>query len=78
LIAFNGGLVHAGSANRTDRLRRCSHAYFTRPWCRPQWDIPRSLSTEVRNTLSDEQKRLFGFGAGTQWYDSATHEARHD
>jgi len=78
LIAFNGGLVHAGSANTTDKMRRCVHAYFTRPWCRPQWDFPRSLSPEVTLTLSADQKKLFGYGAGTQWYDYRTDEARHD
>jgi ectoine hydroxylase-related dioxygenase (phytanoyl-CoA dioxygenase family) len=78
LIAFNGGLIHAGSANRTERMRRCVHAYFTRPWCRPQWDLPRSLSPDVIATLSEDQKKLFGFGGGTQWYDYETDETRHD
>jgi ectoine hydroxylase-related dioxygenase (phytanoyl-CoA dioxygenase family) len=78
LIAFNGGLVHAGSANTTDTMRRCVHAYFTRPWCRPQWDFPRSLSSDVIAALSADQKKLFGFGGGTQWYDYRTDAAHHD
>jgi ectoine hydroxylase-related dioxygenase (phytanoyl-CoA dioxygenase family) len=76
LIAFNGGLVHAGSANRTEKLRRCLHAYYTRPWCRVQWDYTRSLTPDVVATLSADQRKLFGFEAGTQWYDAATDEVR--
>jgi ectoine hydroxylase-related dioxygenase (phytanoyl-CoA dioxygenase family) len=74
LIAFNGGLVHAGSANMTQGWRRCLHAYFTRVWAKPQWDFPRSFSPEIVATLSDEQKRLFGFGANPQRYDSGADE----
>jgi ectoine hydroxylase-related dioxygenase (phytanoyl-CoA dioxygenase family) len=78
LIAFNGGLWHAGSQNRTDKPRRAIHAFYHRSWVRPQWDYPRSLSPEVVATMTDEQKRLFGFGARPQWYDYQTDEVKHD
>jgi ectoine hydroxylase-related dioxygenase (phytanoyl-CoA dioxygenase family) len=71
LIAFNGGAVHAGSANTTDQPRRCLHAYFCRAWVRPHWDFRRSLTADVVAQLSEEQKRLFGFYAGPPWYDAA-------
>jgi ectoine hydroxylase-related dioxygenase (phytanoyl-CoA dioxygenase family) len=74
LIAFNGGLVHAGSANTTPGWRRCLHAYFTRVWAKPQWDFPRSLSADVVATLSEEQKRLFGFGVNPQRYHARADE----
>jgi ectoine hydroxylase-related dioxygenase (phytanoyl-CoA dioxygenase family) len=74
LIAFNGGLVHAGSANTTQGWRRCLHAYFTRVWAKPQWDLPRCLPEEITATLSDEQKRLFGFGTNPQVYDLSHNE----
>ena len=51
-------------------------ARSSRPWCRPQWDYPRSLTPDVVATLSEEQKKLFGFYGGTQWYDATTHEAK--
>jgi ectoine hydroxylase-related dioxygenase (phytanoyl-CoA dioxygenase family) len=73
LIAFNGGLWHAGSRNHTDRPRRAIHAFFHKPWIRPQWDYPRSLSPEIVNLMSEEQKRLFGFYSRAQWYDIQTH-----
>lgn len=74
LIAFNGGLWHAGSQNKTDRPRRALHTFYHKPWIRPQWDYPRSLSPAVVAQMSEDQKRLFGFYAGTQWYDYQTNE----
>jgi ectoine hydroxylase-related dioxygenase (phytanoyl-CoA dioxygenase family) len=72
LIAYNGGLWHAGSQNKTDKPRRAIHAFFSRPWVRPQWDYPRSLSPDVIAGLTEEQKRLFGFYAQAGWYDYKT------
>ncbi len=76
LIAFNGGLWHAGSQNKTDKPRRAIHAFYHRAWLRPQWDYPRSLSPEVVETMTDEQKRLFGFYARPQWYDWQSDEVK--
>lgn len=78
LIAFNGGLCHAGSQNKTDKPRRAIHAFYHRPWARPQWDYPRSLSPEVVASMTDEQKRLFGFRSRPQWYDWQTDEVKRD
>src|SRR5206468_7796212 len=39
VIAFNGGLVHAGSQNTTQGWRRCLHFCYCRPWARTQWDF---------------------------------------
>jgi ectoine hydroxylase-related dioxygenase (phytanoyl-CoA dioxygenase family) len=72
LIAYNGGLFHAGSQNQTSMPRRCIHAFFSRPWVRPQWDYTRSLSPDVIASLTEEQKRLFGFYAQAGWYDYKT------
>lgn len=71
LIAFNGGLWHAGSRNSTSRPRRAIHTFYHRPWVVPQWDYPRSLSEEIAEKLTDEQRRIFGFDARPQWYDAA-------
>ncbi len=76
LIAFNGGLWHAGSQNKTDKPRRAIHAFYHRSWLQPQWDYPRSLSPEVIATMTDEQKRLFGFHARPQWYDWQSDEVK--
>jgi ectoine hydroxylase-related dioxygenase (phytanoyl-CoA dioxygenase family) len=73
LIAFNGGLWHAGSRNNTPHPRRVLHAFFHQPWVVPQWDYPRSLSPDVVEELSPEQKRLFGFKTRPKWYDSQQH-----
>jgi ectoine hydroxylase-related dioxygenase (phytanoyl-CoA dioxygenase family) len=72
LIAFNGGAIHAGSANKTTHLRRCLHAYYTRPWVRPQWDYKRSLTADIVASLNDEERRLFGFSAHEPAYDLST------
>jgi ectoine hydroxylase-related dioxygenase (phytanoyl-CoA dioxygenase family) len=72
LIAYNGGIMHAGSANTTDQPRRALHAFFLRPWIRPHWDFPRSFSPEIVARLLPEQKRLFGFDDCSLWYDYRT------
>lgn len=72
LIAYNGGLLHAGSRNATDLPRRALHAFFHRPWVRPQWDYPLSLSPEVAAGMTPEQKRLFGFESRPPFYDHRT------
>ncbi len=72
LIAFNGGIVHAGSANTTTGPRRCLHAYYCRAWVRPQWDYPSSLTPGVVATLTEAQRRLFGFHPTESRYDVAT------
>lgn len=69
LIAFNGGLWHAGSRNSTDSPRRAIHAYYSRPWVRPQWDYTRGFTPDVVAQLTEEQKELFGFYAHSGWYD---------
>ena len=69
LIAYSGGLWHAGSRNRTDRDRRAIHAFFAREWMRPHWDFPRSLSSNVVAALTKEQRQLFGFFAAPRRYD---------
>jgi ectoine hydroxylase-related dioxygenase (phytanoyl-CoA dioxygenase family) len=73
LLAFNGGIVHAGSANTTSGMRRCIHTFYSRPWVRSQWDFVRSFTPEAKAGLSEEQKRIFGFGAHEQVYDVNTH-----
>jgi ectoine hydroxylase-related dioxygenase (phytanoyl-CoA dioxygenase family) len=69
LIAYSGGLWHAGSRNQTTRDRRAIHAFFARDWVRPEWDFPRSLSHRVVTSLTEEQRQLFGFSAGPNRYD---------
>jgi len=63
LIAYDGGLWHGGSQNRTSFLRRAIHPLFAKSWIRPQWDFSKSLSPKVVAKLSQEQRRLFGFFA---------------
>ena len=72
LIAYSGGLWHAGSRNRTTRERRAIHAFFAREWMQPQWDFPRSFSRGVVRQLTPEQRQLFGFAAGGLRYDART------
>src|SRR4051794_24428440 len=68
VIAFNGGMIHAGSANTTRGMRRCMHAYYARPWCRSQWDFVRSFDEATKASLSSEERRVFGFNVHEQVY----------
>jgi len=70
LVAFNGGLWHAGSANKTTGYRRALHAYYSRSWVKPQWDMTRSLTDDTITALTDEEKRIYGINRFIQWYDN--------
>jgi ectoine hydroxylase-related dioxygenase (phytanoyl-CoA dioxygenase family) len=74
VILYDGGLLHGGSRNETDRPRRALHLYFHRSWARPDWDYPRSLSRHVRRAMSQEEKALFGYANLPMRYDAVTHD----
>ncbi len=78
LIAYNGGLWHAGSRNTTDQPRRALHLFYSRPWVRPHWDFARSLSSEVVAAMTPEQRAIFGATMRQQWYDSREDRVRYD
>ncbi|MGE0449050.1 MAG: phytanoyl-CoA dioxygenase family protein [Vicinamibacterales bacterium] len=70
LVAYSGGLWHASSRNRTTRERRVLHAYFARDWVQPEWDFPGSLTGDVVESLTEDERRLMGFCTKTSRYDS--------
>jgi ectoine hydroxylase-related dioxygenase (phytanoyl-CoA dioxygenase family) len=72
LIAYNASILHGGSRNMTDGPRRALHSLFIRSWVKPQWDLPMSLSPDVINELTPEQKELFGFNCVPMRYDYHT------
>jgi ectoine hydroxylase-related dioxygenase (phytanoyl-CoA dioxygenase family) len=74
VIVYNGAIVHGGSGNTTNEPRRALHPFFVRSWIKPQWDIPASLSPQVINELSEEQKKLFGFYSCSRRFDYRTNE----
>ncbi len=78
LIAYNGGLWHAGSRNTTARPRRALHLFYSRPWVRPQWDFARSLSPDVIAAMTPPQREIFGVAMRQQWYDARDDRVRRD
>lgn len=70
-LAFDGALLHAGSANQTDRPRRALHVFFCRRWVKPHWDYPAMLSDEAAAGLDDEQRDLLGFTSRPARFDRA-------
>jgi len=69
VIAYNGGILHAGSANLTNQPRRALHLFYCRKWVLPHWDFEKSLPSSICSSMSDEEKRLFGFRHRPDWYD---------
>lgn len=69
-VAFDGALVHAAGANRTDERRRALHLFFARPWVQPHWDVPAMFDGGAAAGLDDEQRRLLGFGPGPRRWDA--------
>lgn len=61
VLAFDGSLLHAGSANATDRPRRALHVFFCRRWVKPHWDFPAMLPDDVAAALDDERRAVLGF-----------------
>ena len=78
MIAYDGGLWHAGSRNTTDLPRRALHLFYCRPWVRPQWDFARSLSPEVIATMTPAERAIFGLHLRQGWYDWRTDQRRDD
>ncbi|MBA3845622.1 MAG: phytanoyl-CoA dioxygenase family protein [Planctomycetes bacterium] len=78
LIAYNGGVWHAGSRNTTNQQRRALHLFYSRPWVRPQWDFHRSLSPEVVAAMTPEQRAIFGVARRQMWYDWREDRVRYD
>jgi ectoine hydroxylase-related dioxygenase (phytanoyl-CoA dioxygenase family) len=70
MVAFNGGLWHGGSHNTTNGYRRALHAFYSRPWVKPQWDFPRSFSPDVIESMSNEERRIYGIGRSVPIYNS--------
>lgn len=69
LISFNGALWHGGSRNATERYRRAIHAAYGRAWIKPQWDYDRSLTPDVIESMTDDQRRIFGLDHTVKYYD---------
>lgn len=64
MIVMDGRLWHTSGCNVTaDEDRAMLFAYYTRSFIRPQANWYEVLRPEVIAGLSDEQRRLFGFGA---------------
>ncbi len=61
VVAFDGSLVHAGSANTTDHPRRALHAFYGRRWVKPHWDFPAMLPAAVADGLDDVRRDLLGY-----------------
>lgn len=70
VVAYDGALLHAGSANTTDRPRRALHLFFGRPWLRPHWDFSASLPHHVSSGLTTEQRRRLGFDTRPARFDT--------
>lgn len=61
VVIFDSLIWHAGGNNTSDHPRRGITLVYTRSFMKQQIDIPRSLSPELIESLSDSGKRLIGF-----------------
>ena len=78
VIVYDGGMWHGGSANKTDQMRRGLHLFYGRPWIRPTYDFARSISPEVAEAMTPEQRAIFGLHLRQAWYDWQTDTRRMD
>ncbi|GEM_PF-1184932 len=57
-IVYNAHLWHGGTQNRSNRLRRAQHAFFTRANFIQSADVPVAIDSAVQARLSPEQRAL--------------------
>jgi len=70
VLAYSGGILHAGTTNRTALPRRAIHLFYCRNWVLPHWDLQKSLSASLIRSLSESEKQLLGFYHRPDWYDA--------
>lgn len=71
-IVMDGRLWHTSGSNVTqDRERALLFAYYSRSFIRPQANWHEVLRAEVAAGLSENERRLFGFGPLANAYGSA-------
>lgn len=73
IVMFDSNLWHAAGRNRTDRSRRGLTLAFTKPFMKPQFDYPRALGYDRRDSLSETLRQLLGYNARVpasldEWY----------
>jgi ectoine hydroxylase-related dioxygenase (phytanoyl-CoA dioxygenase family) len=78
VLAYDGGLWHAGSRNQTGEPRRGLHFFYSRACMRPTYDFARSISPEVAAAMTPEQRAIFGLHLRQPWYDWRTDTRRTD
>ena len=70
VLIYNGSLLHAGSQNRTLQPRRAVHLFYCRAGILPHWDFEKSLPAAFKRALTDEERRIYGFGHRPDWIDA--------
>lgn len=60
-VLFNPYLIHAGSANGSDRNRPVIINYYVRSYIRQDFDYPGMMSHAEAKKLTEEQRILLGF-----------------
>ena len=70
VLVFEASLWHGGGEHRSGGPRRAIHAYYCRPWCRPQYDNLRSAPQELLENATPYQLHLLGFHAQIPWEES--------
>lgn len=68
-LVYNAFLWHGSSANTSGRHRRGLFGYFTRPFCKQQYDTTRGCPPEILARLTPRQKHLLGFDSVSRYED---------
>lgn len=76
VVAYDGALLHAGSANRTEGPRRALHAFFARSWALPHWDLLASLPPNVAAGLDAETRAVLGGDRRVRVWDPVERRVR--
>lgn len=63
LILFDSNLWHAAGKNYTEEPRRVLTLCFTRPFFKPQFDLPRFLGYEFGESLGTDLRQILGYNA---------------
>jgi ectoine hydroxylase-related dioxygenase (phytanoyl-CoA dioxygenase family) len=69
VLVYNAFLWHGSSPNTSGQHRRGLFGYFTRPFCKQQFDTTRGCPPGIFARLSDRQKHLLGFDSVSGYED---------
>lgn len=76
VLIFNGAVWHGAGANSTDESRCCLICFCCRSFLKPMFDFPTHLNDDVRERMTPQLRRLYGFDSQPRGPDVPAQERK--